>query len=84
VLDELGSRRRPRIEPPSLSRTLAQRLLQGLGRWLKKLLSIAFGLAVIYVGIRLFGDETLLSHLDSFEARLQIGWERLLRFAARL
>jgi hypothetical protein len=35
---------------------------------------------VIYVGIRLFGDEAMLAGMDRVEARLQIGWGRLLEY----
>ena len=80
VLNEVESRRRPRVKPPSLPRTLVERLLHAAGRALKKVLSIAVVLALIYLGIRLFGDEQMLGHLDSFEARLQIGWERLQQY----
>ena len=77
VLKEVESRRRPRVRPPSLPRSLADRLLRALGRGLRRLLALALGLALIYVGIRLFGDDTMLGHLDAVEARLQVGWERL-------
>jgi hypothetical protein len=70
--------------PPSLPRTLAEQALRAAGRGLKKLLSIALGLGLIYLGIRLFGDENMLGYLDAFEARLQIGWERLQRYVEGL
>lgn len=84
ALDEVGNHHRPRIRTPSLWRSLMQQILRALGRGTKKLLSIVFGLALIYIGIRLFGDETLLGHLDGFEARLQMAWERLQLYIARL
>lgn len=84
VLREAESRRRPRLNPPSLPRTWAHQLLRALGRGLKKVLSLALGMGLIYLGIRLFGDEALLSHLDAFEGRLQIGWERLQRYVEGL
>ena len=80
VIDEVEARHRPRVRPSSLLRTLLQPTLRVLGRGLKRLLSIVFGVALIYVGIRLFGDESLLRHLDAFEARLLIGWERLQQY----
>jgi hypothetical protein len=55
-------------------------LWQKLGRGLRQLLTIALAIGAIYAGILLFGDEPLLRQLDAFEARLQIGWERLLRY----
>ena len=30
-------------------------------------------MTLLYIGIRLFGDETWLGYLDTFEARLRIG-----------
>lgn len=84
LLREAESRRRPRLIPPSLPRTWAHKLLRALGRGLKKLLSLALGLGLIYLGIRLFGDESLLRHLDAFEGRLQMGWERLQHYVGGL
>lgn len=80
VLKEVESRRRPRVLSPSLPRTLAGQAIRAAWRGLRKLLSIVFGLGLIYLGIRLFGDESLLGYLDAFEARLQIGWERLQKY----
>jgi hypothetical protein len=82
VLKEVESRRRPRVNPPSLPRSLAEHLMHAAGRGLKRVLSVALGLGLIYLGIRLFGDEKMLGHLDAFEARLQIGWERLQQYVA--
>jgi len=39
-------------------------------------------LGLVYAGMRLFGDESVLRGLDTFEARLQIGWERLQGYIA--
>lgn len=83
VFKEVESRRRPVIRPPSLPDTFARQLFRELGKGLKKLLSIMFALGLIYVGIRLFGDEKMLGLLDAFEARLLIAWERLQLFIAR-
>ena len=87
VLRELGDRfldevlrRRPRAGPSSRSFKLWQWLWQKLGRGLRQLLTIALAIGAIYAGILLFGDEPLLRQLDAFEARLQIGWKRLLRY----
>ena len=82
LLDEVVSRRRPRIQPPSLPPTLFQGLLRATGRGLRKLLSVAVVLGLVYAGMRLFGDESVLRGLDTFEARLQIGWERLQGYIA--
>ena len=83
VFDEVASRRRPRIEPPSLSRTFSDSVLRAFGRGLKRTLSAIFGLGLLYVGLRLFGDETVLRGLDRFEAHLLVGWERLQVYVAR-
>ena len=83
VFKEVESRRRPVLRPPSLPETFARKLLRGLGKGLKKLLSVSFALGLIYVGIRLFGDEKMLGMLDDFEARLLIAWERLQLYMAR-
>ncbi len=82
VLKEVESRRRPRVNPPSLPRSLAEHLIHAAGRGLKRILSVAAGLGLIYLGIRLFGDETMLGYLDAFEARLQVAWERLQQYVA--
>jgi GH15 family glucan-1,4-alpha-glucosidase len=34
-------------------------------------------LALVYAGLRLFGDQQILEILDAFEARLLVGLERL-------
>jgi hypothetical protein len=79
LLDEVASRRRPRVEP-----AYSQRLLGSIGRSLRKLAGMALVLALIYFGIRLFGDQSMLNALDAFEARLQIGWERLQYYLQRV
>ncbi len=84
VLGEVGPRRRPRVSPPILPPSLGERALRGLGRGLRKLLGVVVMAALVYIGIRLFGDPSMLSALDAFEARLQIGWERLQGYLARL
>ena len=51
--------------------------------WLTSgLLSNGLVLGLVYLGIRLFGDERMLGRLDAFEARLLIAWERLQLFLA--
>jgi hypothetical protein len=87
ILRELGDlvsgaieSRQSNDKPPGLLLSVARQLLWALGRWLKKVLSIGFGLAAIYIGIRLFGNESLLGYLDALDAHLQIGWARLLRY----
>lgn len=77
-------RRNARTRPPGLVSNLARQLLRATGRALKKMLSVALVVALIYAAIRLFGDDSTLRSLDRFEARLHIGWERLQAYLARL
>lgn len=83
-LDEVTSRRRPRLSVPSLPPTFTQRLLGSIGRGLRKLAGIVVGLGLVYIAIRLFGDETWLGYLDALEARLRIGWDRLQYYLQQL
>lgn len=83
-LDQVASRRRPRLSPPQLPPTFMQRLFSSLGRGLRKVFSLIVVLATIYIGIRLFGDDAMLQGLDRFEARLLVGWERLGQYLQRL
>lgn len=79
VLEEMSARRRT---PPPTSRRHAQGLWQALGRRLRGLFSLALLLAGAYVGLRLLGDAQTLAQLDALEARLQVGWQRLLRWVS--
>ena len=81
-LDQVASRRRPRLEPPRLPPTFGQRVLRQLGRGAKKLATTVVVLALIYIGIRLFGDQQTLDTLDALEARLHLGWDRLQQYLA--
>lgn len=83
-LDEVVSRQRLRIAPPGLPPGFGKRLMRRFGRGLRRLLMLAIVIGLIYLGIRLFGDEAMLRNLDAFEARLQTGWERLLHYIERL
>lgn len=84
VIDEVVSRRRPTLSPPRLSPSLGRRALRSLGRGIRKLLTVVTVLAAIYIGIRLFGDESTLRSLDAFDARLQVAWERLMRYLQKM
>lgn len=84
VLTEVESRRRPSIRTAGLPETFGRRLLRRLVGGLRRMLAIVFVLGLIYVAIRLFGDEKMLGQLDGFEARLRIAWERLQVYLARL
>lgn len=83
-LEQVRSRRRPRVLPPRLPPSFGQRMAAGLARGLKRILGALVALALVYAAIRLFGDAQLLGMLDAFEARLQIGWERLQGYLAQL
>lgn len=80
VLDETLESRRPELSTPALGSSFLRGLMGGLWRGVRRLLGTALFLAVVYVGLRLFGDESVLSMLDALEARLQIGWERALQY----
>ncbi|MCB1801064.1 MAG: toll/interleukin-1 receptor domain-containing protein [Gammaproteobacteria bacterium] len=82
--EEVANRRRPRITVPSMPPTFSARLLGGIWRGLRKFLGSALLVAAVYVGLRLLGDDDILRALDAFEARLQIGWERLQGYIARI
>jgi hypothetical protein len=38
----------------------------------------------IYIGLRLFGDDEVLQKLDQLEARLLVGWDRLMTYIKNL
>ena len=80
VIDEVQARRRPDFSTTVSASTITERLLNRIWRGVRKLVGTALLLLAVYVGIRLFGDASLLSTLDAFEARLQIGWERALAY----
>ncbi len=77
ILDEVAARRRPRLEPPHLPPTFVQQLLAGLWRMARKALSVAVVVALVYGGLRLFGDASMQRSLDTAEARIQVAWQRL-------
>jgi hypothetical protein len=52
-------------------------LAASLWRRLRGFMTLAVALVLIYIGLRLFGDDEVLRGLDAFEARLQLGWQRL-------
>ncbi len=83
-LDEVASRRRPQIAPPSLPPTFLQRLWRGVGQGVTRLMWLVIILTLAYAGMRLFGDENLLRTLDTFEGRLLTAWQRLLGYLPQL
>jgi hypothetical protein len=61
------------------------RLLTAFGRYLKKKIVMPFVLiAAIYIGLRLFGGAEVLQILDQLEARLLVGWQRLMTYVKSL
>ncbi len=88
VLRELGDRfldgMESRRASPSRSSPITRWFIRQLGQKLRGLLTIIVAIGLIYAGIRLFGDEPLLRDLDALEARLQMGWQRLLNYIERL
>ena len=80
VHDESRARRTEGIRSRSnnpfvlITRAVLQPLLRVLGRVTKILLF----LALVYVGARLFGDDSVLKQLDALESRLTTAWQRLL------
>ena len=87
LADYLSSSNRPLHElmqidsqPQSDRASILRGLTGSLWRGLRRLLGTALFLVVVYVGLRLFGDEAVLSMLDALEARLLVGWERALQY----
>lgn len=86
VLEE-SLQHRPRPMPPrapGLRLSWVWVLLRPLLRKLRRLLTIVMAIALVYIGIRLFGDDNLLRQLDALEGRLMIGWRRLLGYLGTL
>ncbi len=80
LFDEIGKQRNrntPQSPPVHIPRAGSLPWFRGL---LRKALTLVAVVAVIYIGLLLFGDKELLLLLDRFEARLEIGWERLLSY----
>lgn len=85
LADEIGERQRePSLPSPTLPPTWVQRALRNVGQGLKRFTTFAVAAALVYVGIRLFGDQAWLDGLDQVEARLQMGWGRLQAYFGRL
>jgi predicted RNA-binding Zn ribbon-like protein len=78
VLQQSRERESSRSGGPleTAARGMLRSLLQALGRAMKFVLL----LALIYVGVRLFGDDNLLRMLDGLEMRVATAWERLLTY----
>ena len=80
VFDEVLTPGRPGVESPTLGTSFLRGLMAGVWRGVRRLFGTALFLLVVYVGLRLFGDPSILNMLDALEARLQIGWERALQY----
>ena len=84
VLEEVIHRRNGSGRSEINNRRHRSRLLVGFGRYMKKILMPLALVAVIYIGLRLFGDAEVLQKLDQLEARLLVGWERLMTYVKSL
>ena len=60
------------------------KLLASLGRYMKKIFMSFVLVAAIYIGLRLFGNAEVLQILYRLEARLLVGWERLMAYVKSL
>jgi hypothetical protein len=83
LLEEVTSRRSTRYRSHVYPGIL-QRLLRQFGRGIRRFLGSAVVVVLIYIAMRLFGDQELLDMLDAFEARLQTAWVRLQAYVSRL
>lgn len=84
LVDEVAKRRRPRLSPPSIPPSLSARIAATAARGLRRVLGTALFLGGVYVALRLFGDDEIQRGLDALDARLQLGWQRLQGYLARL
>jgi hypothetical protein len=82
VDERVGERAQPPAPAsrPGLLPRLLRSALRRIWRGLRGVLTLALVVAAVWVGMRLFGDAQTLRSLDAFEARLQLGWERLQRY----
>ena len=69
----------PPAPAPAPGPSLLWPLLHSLGRGLRRIVVHPGRLALVYGGLRLFGDRDTLRQLDAVEQRLLIGWQRLLQ-----
>jgi hypothetical protein len=84
VLEAVIHRRNDSGRSKISNRRHRSRLLAGFGRYIKKFLMPLVLVTVIYIGLRLFGDDKVLQTLDQLEARLLVGWERLMAYVNSL
>ena len=82
VLREPGRHPPPPAVPAAATGLMQRSLLaigRAMGRGLRRLAAILLALGVLYGGVRLFGDAPTLRLLDRAEARMIVGWDRLLQ-----
>jgi len=84
VLEEVIHRRSGSSRSNNSNKHYRLRLLVDFGRYIKKILIPLVLVAAIYIGLRLFGDAEVLQKLDQLEARLLVGWERLMTYVKSL
>lgn len=80
IFDEVNGQRNRYTVQKAKKKIWFERQLVAVGRFFKKTVVLVLVIAVIYIGLRLFGDDEMLQGLDNVEARLQIGWDRLLGY----
>jgi hypothetical protein len=84
VLEEVIHRRSGSSRSQNRNNHNRLRLLVDFGRYMKKILMPLVLVAAIYIGLRLFGGAEVLQKLDQLEARLLVGWERLIAYVKSL
>jgi len=69
-----------KMKPVTRSYNPFTRLAIAVWRFVKSILGFVFIIVVIYIGIRLFGDDEMLQGLDKVQHRAFIGWDRLMGY----
>ncbi|MET0004262.1 MAG: toll/interleukin-1 receptor domain-containing protein [Candidatus Thiodiazotropha sp.] len=80
VLDEVRQQRTPQAPSRRTAHRRWLRPVMAIGGFLRKLVTTVFVIAMVYIGFRLFGDTAVLEQLNRLEARLLVGWDRLLGY----
>jgi hypothetical protein len=84
LLEEMIHRKSGSSRPENSKNYHRPRLFVGFGRYIKKILMPLVLVAAVYIGLRLFGGAEVLQKLDQLEARLLVGWERLMAYVKSL
>jgi hypothetical protein len=84
LLEEMIHRKSGSSRPENSKNHHRPRLFVGFGRYIKKILMPLVLVAAVYIGLRLFGGAEVLQKLDQLEARLLVGWERLMAYVKSL